>query len=468
MSRAAAEIVGFGPDFPGPRRQTARMDAPRYIHALTWDDLPDDIRNRAELCLLDLIGIAIGGTTTRLSAIIRNHATNQFGGPHPMLFDARATSAAGLALASAMSIDALDGHDGYNPAKGHVGCGLFPAALACALEAGQTNGPEFLTTIVMGYELGSRLGPALHATTPDYHTSGAWIAVAGAAAGARLLNLDPDQTAHALGIAEYHGPRSQMMRCIDHPTMLKDGSGWGAMAGVSAALLARDGFSGAPAVTLTDPPEIWRDLGSRWLIAEQYFKPYPVCRWAQSPIEAALSLRAQHNLASTDIASVEIATFHESTRLAVNEPKSTEEAQYSTSFPTAVALVRGGVTPADISDSSLQDPEILRLSRAMTMIEDAEANVAFPHRRLGRVTLTLKDGTKLASPHVIPKWDPTAPPTEAELRAKFHNLADPLVGLPRANAIESALHKLPQNGLLPLYNQLTQPISPATTAGKSA
>lgn len=444
------------------------MNPLRYIHRLTWADLPADIRTQAELCLLDLLGVAIGGSTTRLSRIIRDHAAGQFAGAHPMLLDGRPASAAGLALAAGMTIDSLDGHDGYNPAKGHVGCGLFPAALALALEAGQTDGAKFLATITMGYELGSRLGPALHASVPDYHTSGAWVAVAAAATGARLLGLDADQTAHALGIAEYHGPRSQMMRCIDHPTMLKDGSGWGAMAGVSAALLAQAGFTGAPALTLATPPDIWADLGSRWLIAEQYFKPYPVCRWAQSPIEAALALRAQHDLRSTDIAAIEVASFHEATRLATNAPETTEEAQYSTSFPTAVALVRGAVRPEDITDDALQDPEILRLSRAMTMIEDAEANAAFPHKRLGRVTLTLRDGTRLKSPLVTPKWDAEAPPTEAELRAKFHAFADPVIGEPRARAIQNALHELPHSGLAPLCDLLAQPISRETMPARSA
>jgi len=444
------------------------MDAHDFIHALSWADLPAGIATRVELNLLDLIGVAIGGSTTRLSGIIRDHAASQFGGRHPMLFDARGTSAAGLALAAGMSIDSLDGHDGYNPAKGHVGCGLFPAALALALEAGVTDGTEFLTTIAMGYELGSRLGVALHASVPDYHTSGAWVAVAAAATGARLLGLDADQTAHALGIAEYHGPRSQMMRCIDHPTMLKDGSGWGAMAGVSAALLARDGFTGAPALTMAGPPEIWADLGTRWLVDEQYYKPYPVCRWAQSPIEAALALRAAHGLQSRDIAAVEVASFHEATRLATNAPRTTEEAQYSTSFPTAVALVRGAVTPDDITDDALQDPEILRLSRAMTMVEDAEANAAFPHKRLGRVTLTLRDGTRLQSPLVTPRWDAVAPPSEADLRAKFHAFADPVVGAPRAGAIESALQDLPALGLAPLYGLITQPISRETMPARSA
>ena len=89
---------------------------------------------------------------------------------------------------------------------------------------------------MLGYEIATRAGMALHATARDYHTSGAWNALGCAAIGARLLGLGADATRHALGIAEYHGPRSQIMRCIDHPTMVKDGSGFGALAGVSAAL----------------------------------------------------------------------------------------------------------------------------------------------------------------------------------------------------------------------------------------
>ncbi len=88
---------------------------------------------------------------------------------------------------------------------------------------------------------------ALHATAADYHNSGAWNALACAAIVARALRLSPRAIEHALGIAEYQGPRGLMMRCIEHPTMGKDGSGWGAMTGVSAGLLAAEGFTGAPA-----------------------------------------------------------------------------------------------------------------------------------------------------------------------------------------------------------------------------
>ena len=84
-----------------------------------------------------------------------------------------------------------------------------------------------------------------------------------------------------------------MMRVIDAPTMVKDGSGWGAMAGGSAAYLAAEGFTGAPAVTVEgdDVSDLWDDLGQIWRIKEQYYKHYPICRWAQPPVQAVLDLK---------------------------------------------------------------------------------------------------------------------------------------------------------------------------------
>ena len=190
---------------------------------------------------------------------------------------------AGAALANGMTIDSVDAHDGQKLTKGHVGCGVIPALMALAESRGKLDSQELLTSLVIGYEIGSRAGIALHATVEDYHTSGAWVALATAGLGARYLGLNTQQSRHAIGIAEYHGPRSQMMRTIDHPTMVKDGSGWGSMAGVSAAYLAAEGFTGAPAISMEadEVRDIWSDLGKRWYITDQYIKLYPVCRWAQ-------------------------------------------------------------------------------------------------------------------------------------------------------------------------------------------
>ena len=416
-------------------------DPTRAIHNFCLNDAPQEAIDWSKRLLLDLLGIAAGGSTLPAAKIMADHAASQFSGDHPILFSNHTASVSGAALSAAMTIDALDGHDGYNPAKGHVGCALIAGILAMAPE--NLTGEELLEALILGYEIGSRMGPALHATAPDYHTSGAWMSVCVAAIGARLRNLTPEQTAHAMGIAEYHGPRSQMMRVIDHPTMLKDGSSWGAMAGVSAVELAARGFTGAPAINFTQTPEFWKDFGLNWLICQQYVKPYPVCRWAQAPVEAALSLKREHDLDSRNIAKISVETFHEAIRLACAAPNTTEQAQYSTSFPLAVALKRNQIRPSDLDGSALEDVETLRLSCATTMIEHDKANDAFPVQRLARVTLSLVDGKTLKSAWHEPKWDATTPATATEIRAKYDKLAIPIIGDARATAIADTINSLP-------------------------
>ena len=434
------------------------MDPIPFIHNFSLADAPAPVVERAKMSLLDLLGIAIGAEDTRLAHIIADHASEEFAGPIAMLFDGRTASASGVALAAGMRIDALDGHDGFNPSKGHIGCSLFAAILPIAIEQ-DSSGHDVLAALLMGYEFGSRAAMAQHGTVDDFHTSGSWGAVACAAAAARLMRLDHESTRHALGIAEYHGPRSQMMRCIDYPTMLKDGSGWGAMTSVSAAKLARSGFTGAPSLIVEQADSYWADLGEKWYMLDQYYKPYPVCRWAQAPIEAALSLRSEHNLHPSQISSIDITTFHESIRLACNEPKTTEEAQYSTSFPTAIALVHGDITASSLKDSALNDPEVKRLSKAITMHEDAHCNAAFPLKRYANVDITLTDGQRVSSDWHQPKWDHTAPPSAADISAKFHNLADDKIGTARANHIETLVWSIETQSFTDLVALICAPIA---------
>ena len=422
-----------------------------FIHDLKFSDLPEPVIGFARRWLLDLLGVAASGSRTDMSRIMRDHVAAQFGAggrSAQMLFDGRAVSAAGAALAGGVSIDALDAHDGHRLVKGHVGCGVFPAALALSEAEDRLDGAEFLTALVLGYEIGTRAGIALHRSASDYHTSGAWVALATAALGARALALDSDATREALGIAEYHGPRSPMMRVIDHPTMVKDGSGWGAMAGVSAAYLAASGFTGAPALTVErdDLADLWSDLGEKWRIFEQYFKPYPICRWAQPPVQAILQLRREHNLQADQVERIEVHTFHQAVRLAIRRPETTEQAQYSTAFPCATALVRGVVGADEVAPQAFNDPAILRLADSMLFTESDDFNAAFPARRFAQVTLQLKDGRRLASAPTEARGDPEDPASMAEVRAKFHALATPVLGAERTSAIEQAVDGLGAQG----------------------
>lgn len=335
------------------------MDAPTsttlhrvidFVAAPSLPLLPSDVRHFAALLLLDTIGVAAAAAAMEPAIIARHTATMLYaaGTAAPvarMLFDGRGVSIAGAAFAGAAQLDNLDAHDGCNPTKGHLGVVVVPALFAFAQSVPPIAANEAIAALIIGYEIGARAALALHLTTSDYHSSGAWNSVAVAAVGGRLRRVSAEQMRHAFGIAEYHGPRSQMMRVIDHPTMLHDGSSWGALSGASAVFLAELGFTGAPALTLeADSVEpIWRDIGENWFVLRQYIKPYPVCRWVHPLVDAALRLRSLHGLTAEDIVGVELTSFHEATRLYQGMPASSPVAQYAMAFPVAAALVSGSL-----------------------------------------------------------------------------------------------------------------------------
>ena len=424
-----------------------------FVLDLRPEDIPQDVMARAEDLVLDLLGVSAAAHELGASTIVREMALRQFGAgpgtaPARLLFDGRTASAAGAAWAGANQIDSLDAHDGFSPAKGHAGCGLLPGVLAFLEPEAALSGPDFLAAMVIGYEIASRAGVALHGTVPDYHTSGAWVALAVAALGIRLRGGDADTLRQAIGIAEYHGPRSQMMREIDNPTMLHDGSGWGAMVGVTSAELALSGFQGAPAVTVEakDAAQYWADLGSDWLTTKQNIKLYPICRWAHAPIKAALDLREAHGIDHREIAKIEIHGFHETTRLARDMPESTGKAQYSIDYPVAAALVFGGIGSREVSGETFADADIARLVDLTEVHECDHCNANFPADRLGRTVIHLGDGRTLDSGITRAPGEHSNPIPRDGIVEKFHALAGPSLGAKRAQAIETLVMALQDSG----------------------
>jgi 2-methylcitrate dehydratase PrpD len=415
-----------------------------FIHRLTWEDLPDTVRAQARRCLIDTLGAAIAGRETDLSRIIHEFAAQAFGGRGAFLWqDGREVSPPGAALANAMTIDSFDIHDGHKLVKGHAGAAVVPAVLGTISmhEHDLVSGKELLTTLVVGYEIALRAGIALHATACDYHTSGAWNALGCAAVTTRRLKLNTSQTREALGIAEYHGPRSQMMRDIDFPTMVKDGSGWGAMAGVSAGILAACGLTGAPAITVegTDVEVFWSDLGSHWRILETYFKPFAVCYWAQPAIVAALTLLKEYQLKAQEISRIRVHTFYQATCLTCRQPRTTEEAQYSLPFPLAAVLFHGKLGVQELIGDNLHDPAVLRLSAAIELVNDPALSAQFPARRFAKVEIETQEGKKYTSKETEALWEPSHPPTDQELLTKFRWLAGTRFPMPAMQALVSLI-----------------------------
>lgn len=419
------------------------MSLPFHVFSadLTHTDLPPSLLAVLRRSFTDTMGVAAVASTTQMADIARRGAGAMFGptavGAARVLMDGTSLSPAGAAMAGAFTVDAVDAHDSTSPCKGHAGSAVFPALMAMA-DAADTpmTGAEFAAHLAVGYEVSYRAGLAQHATCTDYHTSGAWTAIGVAVAAARVLGCDATTIRHAAGIGEYHGPRSQMMRCIDHPTMVRDGVGWGAPTGVTAAYLAREGFTGAPALTCEAAPEFWSDLGTGWRTVEDTsYKPYPCCRWAHPSIDAVAHLMTAHDLSHAEIASVDIATFHNATRLAGHRPTTPDEFAYSIAFPVATMIVRGKIGVAELDSNTLRDPEILRISENTNLIDDPHFTKISQGKRWAQVTIHTKDGRSFQDAPRTPKGDNDQPMTDAEISEKFHLFADPVLGPARAAEI---------------------------------
>ena len=217
------------------------------------------------------------------------------------------------------------------------------------------------------------------------------------------------------------------------------------MAGVSAAYLAQDGFTGAPAITMEDPElaGFWDDLGQNWYVEQQYIKLYPVCRWAQPAAEGAMALVREHRVTPDQIAQIKVESFHEAKRLNVI-PTNTEQAQYSLPFSVAAALVHGTIGVREVTGDGLADKAVLDLSSMVEISETDAFNAAFPARRFARVHLVLKDGRTVSSETTEAQGDPENKVSDQVIWDKFGALTIPVLGPDWAQTFLTNARTLPE------------------------
>jgi 2-methylcitrate dehydratase PrpD len=427
----------------------------KFILELPALKIPESTREAAALMLLDTLGIVIASGPMEAGRIARETTMLLYGSSDEkhsakMMFDGGIVSIAGAAYAAATQTDNLDGHDGYNPSKGHIGVVVVPALAAVTQTIPDITGLEALANVVIGYEVAGRAGISLHETVSDYHTSGAWNALGVVAMTARLRGMTADQLRQAMGIAEYHGPRSQMMREIANPTMLHDGSGWGAMVGVSSAVLAENGFTGAPAITIEaeEVGQYWSDLGSFWQMENQYVKPYPICRWAHAAIDAVRKLILEHNLKHHDFKHIQVNTFYESACLFQGMPDDTSKAQYSLPFAVATMVAYGRIGVEHITGEGLSDSLVANIIKRVSVAETSRHSERFPQFRYADVVVKLIDGRVLESGDVHARGGPESPMAGDEVIAKFMEFSTPTIGLERTEKIRDAALGLIKPGSL--------------------
>ena len=422
--------------------------AAEFITAARWDGFPPAVREKSKMCLMDNLSATISGAMTRVSAVAADFATEYMqGSESTILLHGVKSTAAGAAFANGCAANGLDTDDGIRYAYGHAGAQLFPAALALT-EALHLQGKDLLTALVAGYEIAHRFGRCWHDDHTVYQACGSWGSAACAAAASHLMDLNVEQTKHALGIADYHAPNLPMMRDIADPSMVKHGIGWGALTGITAARLASKGFTGIPSL-LSHPKyyEWMKDLGSNFIMVDGVGwkeKGFACCGWAHAAAEAARKTADLHGVNPEEIAAIIINTFHEAAALGTALPGDTEEAQFNLAWPVAAILIDGEIGPAQTLETGLRNEAIRKLAGKVEVTESEKLNELCRLFRKGdprgrfasEVTLVLHNGVRLESGltegvlSYPPKgWD------RNRMEEKFLWLVGPVLGTTRAKTL---------------------------------
>lgn len=417
----------------------------RFAAELRPDAIPEPIRTKARLHLIDTIGCGVAGASSDLAqkifAFLRlEHAD----GPCPVFGSRRHFGPAAAAMANAASMNALDFDDGFEIAgkgMGHPGATIVGAAASAPFLADVT-GARFLTAIVAAYEINNRL---IRAMQPSYerfrqvygvcqHQS-----VGAAIAYGLLAGLDADALENAVGLAATLAqvPSLRKYNWERRPLVsLKDFNAPAAEAGVRAVQLHQAGLVGARDV-LDGEHGLWRMLGSDrfdveglvaglgtdWTLPHNSFKTFPVCRWMHTACEAFASLQRTHDLGADEVEKVIV---HSSLGIVqdfmVAAPATMVDAQFS--LPYAIAALALAIPPGaewytarTMARRDLRDVAL----RVQAVVDPAiDATMRGPLRRpSARVTVQARGHRFDSGMFEYPAGSKESPIGDAVVQAKF-------------------------------------------------
>jgi 2-methylcitrate dehydratase PrpD len=408
-----------------------------FAAGLRAENIPAPVMRRTEDLLLDWAASALAGKGAEPVEIVERfaRAMGPAEGACEVLISRRHTSPLFAAMVNAASSHVAEQDDVHNGSVFHPATVVFPPALAVAQALGK-SGRELLEACVAGYEVGIRVGEYLgRSHYRIFHTTGTAGTLAAAAAVGRLLDLSPEQMLHAFGSA---GTQSaglwEFLRDAAHSKQLH--TAHAAAAGLTAAYLARDGFTGARHIlegpqglaagtsSDADPVRLVDGLGTRWTVAETSFKFHASCRHNHPAADALLQAMQAHGLRAADIERV-VAQVHQGAIDVlgpVTDPQTVHQAKFSMGTVLGLIATQGRAGLAEF-DTLFRDPAVRDFAARVGMELDAEVDTAYPARWIGKVTLTTKDGRRFAGRVDEPKGDPGNTLSRAELEDKALRLA---------------------------------------------
>ena len=403
----------------------------------TYDTLPAKVVQTTKALILDTLGV-IGGAATApgIAELNARLARWEKTGAATGLIGKRRYSPPTAAMANGAAAHALDFDDQHDPARVHTSAVVLPTLLATAedlsAEGKPVSGKDFILAYAIGAELHARLGLACYNSLgKGWHPTMIFGTVAAGIAAGKLLKLDTNGLANALGMA-FHQASGSAQSMRDGVLSKRLGPGFAARNAVMGAFLAADGLTSTRGTLEGNAglfalyernevkPELLTDgLGTDWRVAEYSFKPYPCCRCNHTPIGIGIELH-QQGIKPADVAAIEIGMGNVNwlTVGAPYEPARNEvvHAQFNTSYSFARAFADGKVDLHSYRKPAITDSSIAAIAAIIKVVDDPAINPTAIEP--ARVKLTLKSGKIIELERDTINGSPQDPMNDAEMRAK--------------------------------------------------
>jgi 2-methylcitrate dehydratase PrpD len=427
-----------------------------FVAKSRWEDCPAEAVDAGRRAILDCLGVMLAGSVEPAARIVTGIARAEGGAPlATVVGTSLRTGAVWAALANGTAAHALDFDDTNFAMMGHPSAPVLSAALAAG-ELALADGRALVHAFLLGFEVETTMAEVMN--PPHYekgfHATGTLGTMGAAAAAARLLGLDAEQTRTALAIAA-----SQASGLKENfGTMTKPfHAGHAARSGVLSALLAREGFT-ASEQALEGPQGYFavlgagkRDegaletLGAPWKILKTgvAVKPYPSCACTHSIIDSALELRRTHGITPEQVEQVTVGVNAAVPRILIHgNPRNGLEAKFSGEFTAAAALCEGRVGIATFRDDKTDDPAITGLMKRVRVVVDQGIPGDLERHMWTRMTVRLRDGRELAiAPRAVP-GHPGLPLSMDQLREKFADCARIVLSEDRVESVREMVEGL--------------------------
>jgi 2-methylcitrate dehydratase PrpD len=409
-----------------------------YIAKLKFSDLPPEVVQKAKGIVLDTLGCAIAGYTLASHEFhwIYDLAKEMGGNPESTVWLAgMKTSSPQAALVNGTLVHTVDFDDTHMGSIAHLGAPVVSSALAMGEKTG-ADGPSVLTALVLAYEVAGRIGRAIMPSHYKYwHPTGTLGTIASAVAASKLMNLPPDRTEQALGLAA--DGASGLRYCIDFGDFSKSlHPGFSAWKGILSALVIGKGATGPKGLleyksgfceAYSDEPamkHLTEDLGSSYEVLTDSLKAFPTILCSHTPIHGTVQLMKAKNLRLEDVDAIHFRVSPTAPGQGMNySPDSALSARLSIPYCVSRAAADGYVAMDQFQDEKIKEPRVQSFMKRVTLESVPAFNEKYPGTLAAELEIRTKDGKRYQGESIYPKGHPRNPMTEEEIQEKFRRLA---------------------------------------------